>query len=345
MNAPFSPLVVRFGAFGDMILIVPMLKALTARYGRPCDVVSSGGWTPPLLQRVPAAGRMVLLTSRRTPFWFNRSQREFVTWLRPRPPGPVYVFETDDKCDWLLARAGVRPEWICSLRDLPRLPGEHIMQHALRLARETPAALRVPGAETAPAAPFDASVVLRPDDRRDCQAWLERMHVAGSPLVLIQPGNKRTMRWGPRTRRTNFKYWPEKNWAEVIAAVRREMPASRVLICGAPAERPLAEEIRRRCAVDGVHVATADLPIPRLLALQEQAHSMISVDTGPAHAAAAMGCPLVVLFARIDPQLYAPIPTTAPVKIIAPPPDQDGAPMTAIPPATVLDAWRGLARR
>jgi heptosyltransferase-2/heptosyltransferase-3 len=72
---------------------------------------------------------------------------------------------------------------------------------------------------------------------------------------------------------------------------------------------------------------------------------MISVDTGPAHAAAAMGCPLVVLFARIDPRLYAPTPTTAAVRIILPPGSDLSAPMTTIAPDTVVAAWRNLPDR
>ena len=62
-----TPLVVRFGAFGDMVLLIPMLKMLEKRYGRPCELVSSGRWTPPLMERVPSCGPVRLLTSRRDP--------------------------------------------------------------------------------------------------------------------------------------------------------------------------------------------------------------------------------------------------------------------------------------
>lgn len=345
-SAPLTPLVVRFGAFGDMLLLVPMLKLLAARYGRPCELVGSGPWTEPMLSRVPAVGRRFLLTSRRAPYWFNRSQRQFVAWLRLRPAGPVYVFEPDEKTHWLLARGGIRPEWICSLRDHPRLPGEHIAAHALRLGRATPPALRdSPLAAIDPAAAPDMRPTLTEADQRDCRDWLARQDLLGRPLVLVQPGNKKTMRRGARRRASNIKYWPEDHWARVIAAVRTTLPASRVLLCGSPAERSLAEDIRRRAAVDHVIVATDDLPIPRLLAVQAQAHSMISVDTGPAHAAAAMGCPLVVLFARIDPQLYAPVPTSAAVTVLTPDPAASDGTMASIPPEQVIAAWRALPPR
>ncbi len=343
---PLTPLVIRFGAFGDMLLLIPMLKALYHRYGRPGELVSSGRWTTPLMQRLPACSQVHLLTSRRAPYWFNRSQWQLVAWLRTRPAGPVYVFEPDEKSHWLLQRGGIKPEWICSLRDLPRQSGENIMHHALRLARETPAALRSsPDYAPDPAFAPDARPVLTDSDIRDCQDWLDRQGLAGSPLVLLQPGNKKTMKGGNRQRGSNVDYWPESSWAQVIASVRRVLPSSRVILCGSPAERPLAEDIVAQIpdSHEGVSIATDDLPIPRLLALQARAHSMISVNTGPAHGAATMGCPLVVLFSRHQHRsadLYAPQPTTAPVKILFPDPAIPDATLASITPDTVIAAWQ-----
>ena len=344
-----TPLVMRFGAMGDMVLLIPMLKALQQRYGQPCELVSSGSWTLPLMQRVPACGEVRLLTSRRTPYWFNRSQQQLVDTLRHRPAGPVYVFEPDEKPLALLRRGGVGAEWICSVRDLPRQAGEHIAAHALRLARETPSALRgSPDFAVASALEPDARPSMSEADRRDCAAWLVHHQLAGAPLVLLQPGNKKTMKGGDRQRASNVDYWPEANWGAVIAGVRQLLPASRVIICGTPSERPLAEDIMAQIPGprDGVFIATDELPIPRLLALQERAHSLISVNTGPAHSAAAMGCPEVVMFTRHSHRaadLYAPVPTTAPVKIIFPDQAQPDAGLSSITPDTVVTAWHEMS--
>ena len=346
---PRTPLVVRFGAFGDMLLLIPMLKALARRYGSPCELVSSGRWTTPLMQRVPACGPVRLLTSRRAPYWFNRSQWELVDWLRRRPPGPVYVFEPDEKSHWLLRRGGIKEEWICSLRDLPRQPGENIMHHALRLARETPAALRgSTGFAVDPTFTPDARPSLTEADQRDCHDWLSRKGLADSPLVLLQPGNKKTMKGGNRTRSTNVDYWPESHWARLITGLLSRMPAARLILCGAPSERPLAEDIVAQLPdkKERVVIATDDLPILRLLTLQTLAHSMLSVNTGPAHGTATMGCPLVVLFTRHQHRaadLYAPQPTTAPVKILFPDSTDPAADLSSVTPEAVLAAWHKLA--
>lgn len=345
-----SPLVIRFGAFGDMILMIPALKLLSMRYGAPCDVVSSGGWTPPLLERVPAAGKCVMLTSRRAPYWFNRSQQQLVAWLKQRPSGPVYVFEPDEKPLSLLKRAGIKPEWICTLREHPRQSGEHILAHAMRLARATPRALQAGGATPFdfPSTP-DTRPLLTEQDRRDCADWLDAHKATSDPLVLLQPGNKKTMKRGNPRRPSNVDYWSEDNWAAVISGLRQTLPPARVIICGAPAERSIAENIVARLpeGPEGVIIGGGELPLPRLLALQERAHSMISVNTGPAHSAAAMGCPLVVMFTRHAHRaadLYSPVPTTAPVRILQPELSAANVGLSAITPSTVLAEWQALIR-
>ena len=343
-----TPLVVRFGAFGDMLLLIPLLKLLQRRYGRPCELVSSGRWTVPLMERVPACGPVRLLTSRRAPYWFNRSQWDLVAALRQRPAGPVYIFEPDDKAHSLLWRGGIKPDWVCSLRDLPRLPGENIMHHALRLGRETPAALRAANLYPVEAgfAP-DARPDLGAADQQDCSAWLAAKGLTDASLVLLQPGNKKTMKGGNRTRSSNVDYWPESHWARLIERICQHLPTARMILCGSPAERPLAEDITAQLQTgrDNVLIATDDLPIPRLLTLQSRAHSMISGNTGPAHGAATMGCPLVVLFTRHQHRgadLYAPQPTTAPVKILWPDSADPAADLSSVEPETVFTAWQGM---
>lgn len=343
-----TPLVIRFGAFGDMVLMIPILKLLHQRYGAPCDIVASGAWTEPLLQRVPSAGQRFYLTSRRAFYWFNRSQHQLVRWLRSRPAGPVYVFESDKKSLALLRRAGLPRDHISTLRDFPRQPGEHILAQSTRLARSTPLAFS--SFSTSCSLPLpDSRPVLSEADHRDCAAWLARHRLDSAPLVLVQAGNKKTMKGGDRHRPSNVDYWPEDRWARVIEGVLSVLPSAHIILCGAPSERPLAEEILGHLSAtarDHAFIATDELPIPRLLALQSRAHSLISVNTGPAHAAAAMGCPLVVLFTRHAHRaadLYAPVATTAPIEIVQPHVTETDLTLATITPDHVLTAWRALS--
>jgi len=61
-TASSRPLLVRFGALGDMTILTVMIRRLYERFGVPVDIVGSGGWTRPvhrtekLSEVTPAAG-------------------------------------------------------------------------------------------------------------------------------------------------------------------------------------------------------------------------------------------------------------------------------------------------
>lgn len=107
-----APLVVRFGAFGDMVLLTPLLRQLHRRHGKPCRVLGSGAWLAPLLAGNPDVSEVLTVRSRKSPYWLDRSQQRLVGDLRMHPPGAVYVCDdyAIDKIRWLLARAGIAPE-------------------------------------------------------------------------------------------------------------------------------------------------------------------------------------------------------------------------------------------
>jgi len=87
------------------------------------------------------------------------------------------------------------------------------------------------------------------------------------------------------------------------------------------------------------------LPIPRLVALLDRADGLMTVDSGPAHAAAAVGCPQVVLFGKALPSLYRPCGTAvADVRLLTG--QIDGQPsMMGIDAHSVIAAWSGLTLR
>ena len=110
---------------------------------------------------------------------------------------------------------------------------------------------------------------------------------------------------------------------------------------GVPREFALNAQIIRTAAVPELYNVADDLPIRTLLPLFERATSLISVDTGPAHAAAALKCPTVALFGASDPLLYRPGGVTTPA--IALVGEIDGSPnILGIEPPAVIAAWREL---
>ena len=98
------PLIVRCGAFGDMVLITALIDELKRRFGRDVDVLTSGPWSEPLLRGQPGVADIVSVRSRKTPFWLSRDQQRAVGRLRARGVGArVAPFFTSAS-----ARSGVR---------------------------------------------------------------------------------------------------------------------------------------------------------------------------------------------------------------------------------------------
>src|SRR3990170_701283 len=125
-------LVVRFGAFGDMVLLTPMLRRLRQRFGATIDLLGTGDWTEALLRQQPGMGKIQLVTGRRVPYAMSYSQQAAVRWLRDRGPTPTWFCQTDLASRHLLQRAGVPDRMICDIATLPGVPREHAARYQLR---------------------------------------------------------------------------------------------------------------------------------------------------------------------------------------------------------------------
>ena len=345
-KSPVRPLLVRFGAMGDLVLIQPMIRLLAARYGAPVDLLAAGGWVRPLYQGQPDVGEIHLLAKRKLPLWLSAEKRQLLQWLRQTGPRPVWYCDFDEKLVPLLAQAGLDERWVVRAKAVGTLDGEHLVDFSQRLARTVPPALQHATANSrTDLDDRDPNLGISAAMQADVQDWLQARGWLGKPLLLVQAGNRRTMRTGLRRRMsTNTKWWPEDNWAAIIRMLAEHHPDAVILLVGAPPEADLNDELLQRAGVAQAFNVARELPIPRLLALQSRAAGMVTVDTGPAHTAAAVGCPLVVLFGVADPVRIRPRGGDTPVEVLQA--MHDGKPdMTAISVDAVVQAWQRLPLR
>jgi len=123
--------------------------------------------------------------------------------------------------------------------------------------------------------------------RRRVADWLDE-------LAAAQPGE------GPRVvmhvgAGTPAKAWPARHWEELIGRLI-VAEGARVILCGGRADCATAERILGRRGWPGVADWTGRLTIDELGALIEQSDVLVGADSGPAHLAAAVDTPVVVLF-------------------------------------------------
>jgi heptosyltransferase-2/heptosyltransferase-3 len=261
--------------------------------------------------------------------------------LRRTGPGPVYV------CEWkgksvrrvhrLLAMSGVDRRRVINISD-PTKVAQHWSDWKRDLGEMTPRSLRAQDYPP-PQGDWPPRLTLLASELAEASVWLRDRGWTGRPLILVQPGNHRSAsRKRGRWRRLNKddKAWPIERWGELLRRVQARTPQAQLLLRGAPTEVPMLKEV---AAASGLaDVAALYLPLRPTFALCTMAHSMISVDTGPAHAAAAVGLPLVVICGVQPPGFWAPRSATgSPVLTVG------GPPLTLradqVPVEAVFNAW------
>ncbi len=339
MTSP--PLVVRFGSLGDMVQLSVLMERLGKETGRPVDLLAGTPGARDLLARLPEVGEIWIARGRRTPYLLAPEQWELVRWLRHRGPSPVCLIETVESARApllrLLRRGGMSSAEVFDASALERGALEHTLDFLDRVStafldRLGPAR----GSESDPA----RSPCLPPTvaESADFLAWRDRLGLGSRPLVVFHV----------TSRRANRGRWPTARWAELARAILEKLPDAAILLSGTAADRPGIAALARACSDPRVIDTSGDLPLGRLLALLAVADSCVSLDSGPAHLAAAVGCPLVVLLGMADPRRVAPRGST-PIELVAARPSEawPADPLTwqrmnalaDIPLGSVLGAW------
>ncbi|MFL6674838.1 MAG: lipopolysaccharide heptosyltransferase II [Massilia sp.] len=171
----------------------------------------------------------------------------------------------------------------------------------------------------------------------DLAAVAQRLAAAGiepgQPWILLHPGAS-----APSRR------YPKHHWAEVIRQLA-DRPGWPLVLTGSTHEAALVDEIRTMCGVT-VHSLAGELTLGEMGAALKLATVVVSNNTGPAHIAAAVGTPLVDLYALTNPQhtpwqvrhrvLYHDVPCRFCQKSICPQGHNDC--LEKIAPARVVDA-------
>ncbi|HWB13259.1 MAG TPA: glycosyltransferase family 9 protein [Pirellulales bacterium] len=94
---------------------------------------------------------------------------------------------------------------------------------------------------------------------------------------------------------TAAKRWPASHWQELLGRAIVQYGASVVLV-GGKGERPIADEVLGGKPWPGVQNWTGRVSVAEMAAVIQQADLFVGADSGPAHLAAAVGTPAVVLF-------------------------------------------------
>jgi lipopolysaccharide heptosyltransferase II len=134
------------------------------------------------------------------------------------------------------------------------------------------------------------SFALRAGDLAAVRTRLQALGIAPDrPWLLLHPGASAASR-----------RYPAGHWARALGLLARRTGLP-VVITGSSAEIGLAEEIRQGCGV-AAHSLAGELSLGELGAALRLAAVALTNNSGPAHIAAAVGTPVVDLYALTNPQ-------------------------------------------
>jgi heptosyltransferase-1 len=111
----------------------------------------------------------------------------------------------------------------------------------------------------------------------------------GTKWIVLQPG----ARW-------NNKRWPVENFAELVRLLVEKFSGTRFAILGSGDDKPLGEIISR-AALERCLNLCGQTSLPEMIEWIRLCDLMVTNDTGPMHAAAALGKPLGALFGPTEP--------------------------------------------
>jgi ADP-heptose:LPS heptosyltransferase len=287
---------------GDTLMATPLARAIRHTYPDAFLAFLCARGACDILRYNPHVDEVIPLAARHLPSWLSLEKARIARRLADLRLDSMIILESHRSFTDLARRSGAAR--IVSYGALPGVPGaelatfdpkKHAVENNLRAAE--PLGVRPDGLR------MEMHYLEQFDDR-----VRERLRFAGvrpnTRLVGIHAG------WGGRKHslaETRLKSWPPDRFAR-IARTLVTAEKAHVILTGARADRALTEFIAREAGVPCLNWA-GELSLVELAALIRRMDLYVSIDSGPAHMAAALGTPLVVLLGPAIMVQTRPIPS------------------------------------
>ena len=298
---PRNILIIDFGQLGDLVMSLPALRAIRARFpyaqitvavGKPGgELISLSGYANDILEvdrvalrdgpKLISIGRILRFVSS-----VRKAKFDFVIDLHSLYETNLLGFFSGAPHRLYARRPNRSLDFLSNF--VPR-PGKerktaHLVDRYLDILKplgiQNPP--RTPTLKTSAAADFAVEALLKKEKAQSREL-----------LVGLFPGAGHVGR-----------IWPLENFAELADHLIRNDKV-RVVVFAGPEEREMVPQMRT--VFPPTTIFFDRLTIPQLASAQARLTLFVSNDTGPAHIAAAVGTPVIVLLDRPDPHSFTPV--------------------------------------
>jgi len=287
-------LVIKIGAVGDVVLVVPSLRAIRQKFPKAHIAVLVGLESRQILQGCPYVDELIIYNRafiKKSFFNFKKLADE----LKRHNFDIVIDFQNNTRSHILgflsmaAKRFGYRNKKFAFLLNYAIKDTKESLppvEHQFRI-------LNLLGIELK-----DSSLEVWPseNDRKSVDEFLSAQWlIAGQPLIGINVGG--SSRW-------QTKKWPADKLSLLCGQLAEKN--MRVVLTGAKNDINLAQAVAASAVKSKPINAVGKTSLAELAALIERCKIFISTDSAPMHIASAMGIPVVAIFGPTDPQRHKP---------------------------------------
>lgn len=275
--------VVRLSAIGDVILTVPVVRAIQADMPQARITWITGRAAYEILKDLSGVEFVVIDKPRSLKdyfrFWRLIRGNQFDVLLalqaslRTNLLYPLIRAKRKVGFDKRRARDGHR----CFVKEAIAFKEQHLLEGFLEFAKHI-------GVNITSAPTWQLAI-----PQTDYDWVLEHL---SSPYIVINPAASKAER-----------NWPIGNYVLLIQKIQNQYPEINIVLTGAPNDQHIAKQITSQVEVVNLIGQTS---LKQLAAVLDKAIVLIAPDTGPAHIATAMNTPVIGLYAVITSRLSGP---------------------------------------
>ena len=306
-------LVIRAGAIGDTLMATPLLRAIRQTYPNAYLGAICSDTAFDVLRYNPHLDEVFPIAHRHLPNWLSLEKRRIARHFRSLRLDTILSLEANPEFTNLASRISAKRIFTYSRSDvggnialLEWDVNEHSIESHLRAGKSI--GTKSAGIDMEFHYPAGIDDALRQKLREN--------EIGESDLVIgIHAG------WGSRRQHptdTRLRSWPAERFSEVARWLRENFNA-KIVLTGSVTDRPLNKFIAGSAGVDCLNLA-GRLSLIESAALIRRMDLYITIDSGPAHLAAALGTPLITLWGPGIFTATAPMSEKSPVEIIRSPP-------------------------
>jgi heptosyltransferase II len=286
---PFSALIVKLAAIGDVAMALPMVTALREQHPGARITWLCGEPAQPLLACVAGIDRIVVADERAL-LAGSRSAQVAATmgaWKHLRGASFDLVITAHGDPRYRLLTQFVRAKERRSLADptgrARMVPGRYHGDEYLRL---------VTGADDYQARRFPLPAITAPLSAQ-LRAALSDGNPGRRPLIALAPGGAKNA-----ARESPLRRWPLASYAELARLL--ESRGFAIALVGSDGDAWTRDAFAPGSVIDMIGRTT----LPELIAVMRECAAVVAHDSGPLHLARLAGTRLVALFGPTDPASF-----------------------------------------